>query len=191
VSSTAEVTYFAFGYDSNGPQLNHLNFALEASNRTGLERELPSNLGAGADALWLVPPLRWLWLSSGYSYFSAANEDGVELSAHTFESGPALYVDLFPLVVHLEVGATLIKPSFSDRRGVLGQDSDEWLQGGHLVCGLSVPLKGRLGFQGLLRYQKVGDYSISGTGVDFDGGSIRIGLAYLPDEDSALINWDW
>jgi len=191
VSSAAEVTYFTFGYDSNGPQLDRLEFALEAAGRSGLEHEFPSNLGGGADVLWLIPPLRWLWLSSGYAYFNAENEDGARLSAHTMELGPALYVDLFPLVVHLEAGATLVKPSFADRRGFLRQDSDEWLQGAHRAVGFSMPLKGRFGFQGLLRYQRVDDYSISGTEVDFDGGSIRVGLAYLPDEDSALINWDW
>ena len=184
---SAEVTFVAVGYDHNGPNLERLQSRLDGAGRTRLEREL--SLGGGGDVLWVLPWLRWLWLSSGYSYYNAENEDGVSLTAHTVELGPALYLDLFPLVVHVDIGATRVKPTFEGPPDLLKQDSDKWLSGVHGIVGFSYPIKRQLGLQVILRYQNVADYSVSGTDVDFDGCSFRIGLAYLPDEDSRLLNW--
>ena len=186
--AAAEVAFFAAGFDSNGPQLGRLQQQLVDSGRTRLQRDFPTNIGGGADLFWLVPPLRWLWLTTGYGYYAASNADGAQLSSHTFELGPAVYMDIFRTVFHLDVGATWVKPTFDDASRVI-QQKGEWLNGIHVAIGAGIPLKWRMGIQGLLRYQNVEDFRVSNTSVDFDGFSWRLGLVYLPDEDSSLLNW--
>jgi hypothetical protein len=180
----AEASRFTLGYTINQPNLAGLNRALTLAGRTGLDTDTASGLAANADWLWLVPPLRWLWLTTGYTYYAASNNDGAKFQSHTLDLGPALYVDLFPPVFYVGAGATFVNAEFADPTGRLGQKA-EWRRGGHGQFGLSWPLKWRLGLDAQVKYQYMKKYQA----VRLGGWSWQLGLAFVPDEDTWLLNW--
>jgi|GEM_PF-3692636 hypothetical protein len=186
-----EASLFTFGYDSKKPDLRALDQLLVRSNRPRLDTDPGSGIAASTEWLWTVPPLRWIWLNTGYNYYAAANSDGARFRSHALEVRPDLYVDLFPVVIHLGAGATLINAQFKDSTGALAQGAAEWLYGTHAQIGAAWPLRWQLGIHGQLKYQFVEEYRIADENIGLSGWSWRLGLAFVPDDDTWLLNWDW
>ena len=140
-----EASLFTLGYHSKAPNLRPLDDLLTRHNRPRLNPTSTSGSSASAEWLWAVPPLRWIWLNTAYTYYAAQNGDGARFRSHAFAIHPDLYVDLFPIVFHLGAGATLVNARFQDATRALAPGKTKWLTGPHAHIAAALPFKWRLG----------------------------------------------
>lgn len=183
-----EATLFTVSYGSRPADVGGLDAALRAAGRPALGSALPSRLSATADLLWVVPAARWLWLNAGYGYFAADSGDGARFRLHAVEVGPSLYADLLPAVVYLGLGGLLLRPEFEDRTGALSGARDAaWRLGAQGQIGATCPLWHRVGLHGRLGYRWARAVRPGGRVVPLEGLCWRVGLAWIPDEDSWLL----
>ena len=186
----AEVGMFSLGYESQNPGLGRLEAALIAAGSGRLERQFPAGLYGTFQLSWLAPPARWVWLNANYSHYAAESRgEDTRLGMHIFELGPAVYVDLFKFVWFCGGGATLVKTNFVDRGGVSRGRTDGYVLGGRAAIGVARPLIGRIGFWASVEGRVAEDFDIGGYRANLDGAFWRIGVAYLPDGDSRVLNW--
>lgn len=175
-AASSEVGLFTIGYES--PQAD-----LDALGDTW-RRDGGSGLTLSCEWLWLAPSLRWMWLHTTYRQLAASDTDGASFHGHALDAGPGLYVDLFPVLFHVGSGLSLV-------RADLDATATRWQRGGYAQVGVAVPARWRLGLHGLITYRRMPDYDTPGGDIALDGFTWRVGLAFLPDEDSPALNWAW
>jgi len=186
----------SIGYDSWRPHLSTLNDSLSAVGSDRLKRDARSQVYVSVPFSWIVPSARWMWVDGGYSRFEAetASED-LEIEWGRFELTGSLYMHLFWPTLQIGAGPTVVNVEVDDRQVGTGAKDDRRFWGGHFTVGVACPMPTRIRFHDLglcasLRCSRLQKMSpVRGVRVGLSGLDARIGIAWIPEGESWILNW--
>ena len=195
----AEMAVMSGGSASWEPDLGRLEVSLSAAGngefssdrreRFYVSVSLTPLLGSGPLSAIPWNPAQWTWLDASWSHCEA-EANRLEIEFDRLELTWSLYMHLFRLIPQIGAGATAVDVDISGPAAGTGTEGDDMLWGLHGTVGVALRGPWSLGVQLGTRYLRLRKaHRIGGVRVGLNGWDWRLGIAWMPENESWILNW--